>query len=411
MHQRDVLKIKASSSNNPDDWAAFKWIRNLVNSEIKSAKPLYYTNALHEYKNDLKKTCSVINDLTSRKRHNSQINEISINGSLITDPDELSNEFNEHFVTIGSKLADTIVHNDNTRSYMKYLNPLDSGLNFQIKTITSSKVLTILSKLSKSKATGLDKISARLLRECPDLIANSLCVISVNSKYNCSIKTGIFPDEWKSSKVIPLFKQDKRNQLDNYRPISVIPVDCGSVNPVVFLDLKKAFDTVDHEILLNKLHAYGVRHKASDWFKSYLSGRTQKCLVNGSLSRNRPISCGVPQGTILGPLLFLLYINDLPNCLEHSHPRIFADDTHLTFSAANIHGIDHSLNQDLENVSEWLAANRLTLNALKTEFMSIGSRQRIRTFDSSPMLVINDASIDRVKHVKSLVLNIDESLS
>ena len=105
---------------------------------------------------------------------------------MITDPHELSNEFNEHFVTIGSKLADTIVHDDNTRAYMEYSNPLDSRLNFQMKTFTSSKVLTMLSKLSKSKATGLDKISARLLHECPDLIANSLCVI-----YNCSIKTGM----------------------------------------------------------------------------------------------------------------------------------------------------------------------------------------------------------------------------
>ena len=453
MHQRDVLKIKASSSNNPDDWAAFKQIRNLVNSEVKNSKALYYTNALHENKNNLKKTWNIINDLTSRKRHNFHVNEISINGSSITDPDELSNEFNEHFVTVGAKLARTIAYYDNTRSYMEYLNPLDSGLNFQKDYYTS----LMLSKLSKSKVTGLDKISARLLRECPDLIANSLCVI-----YNCSINTGIFPDEWKSSKVILLFKKGKRNQLDNYRPISIIPVvtkilerivydqvkffidenkllfknqsgfrslhstvtalleatndwanniDCGNVNAVVFLDLKKAFDTVDHEILLTKLNSHGVRYKASDWFKSYLSGCTQKCLVNGSLSRNRPISCGVLQRTILGPLLFLLYINDLPNCLEHSYPRMFADDTHLTFSTANIHDIDRGLNQDLENVGEWLAANRLTLNTSKTEFMLIGSRQRIRTFDSSPTLVINETAINRVNYVKSLGLNIDENLS
>ena len=188
-------------------------------------------------------------------------------------------------------------------------------------------------------------------------------------------------------------------------------IDCGNVNAVVFLDLKKAFDTVDHEILVSKLNAYGIRHGANDWFKSYLSDRTQKSLVNGFLSEDRFISCGVPQGTILGPLLFLLYINDLPNCLKHSHPRMFADDTHLTYSAANVHDIDQNLNQDLKSVSEWLAANKLTLNTSKTEFMLIGSRQRIRTFHSSPTLTINETPIKRVDCVKSLGLNIDENLS
>ena len=185
----------------------------------------------------------------------------------------------------------------------------------------------------------------------------------------------------------------------------------GNVNAVVFLDLKKAFDTVDHEILLSKLNAYGVRNIANDWFKSYLSGRTQKCFVNGFLSEGRSISCGVPQGTILGPLLFLLYINDLPNCLEHSHSRMYVDDSHLTYTAANVHEIDQNLNQDLASVSEWLAANRLTLNASKTEFMLIGSRQRIRTFDSFPTLVIKETPIKRVDCTKSLGLNIGENLS
>ena len=457
MHERDVLKIKASRSNDPDDWKVFKRSRNLVNSEIKNAKALYYANALHENKNNLKKTWNIINELTSRKQYNSHVSELKVNGSSITNPQELSNEFNDYFVNIGPKLADKITCNQNTNSYMEYLEPLDNGINFQMKTITSSNVFSMLSKLSKSKATGLDRISARLLRECPDLIADSLCLI-----FNHSINSGVFPDEWKCSKVIPLFKQGERHDPNNYRPISIIPVvakvferiiydqvkafidenklffksqsgfrslhstvtalleatndwayniDCGNVNAVVFLDLKKAFDTVDHEILVSKLNAYGIRHGANDWFKSYLSDRTQKSLVNGFLSEDRFISCGVPQGTILGPLLFLLYINDLPNCLKHSHPRMFADDTHLTYSAANVHDIDQNLNQDLKSVSEWLAANKLTLNTSKTEFMLIGSRQRIRTFHSFPTLTINETPIKRVDCVKSLGLNIDENLS
>ena len=148
------------------------------------------------------------------------------------------------------------------------------------------------------------------------------------------------------------------------------------MNAVVFLDLKKAFDTVDHNILISKLSAYGIRGTSIEWFKSYLSERNQKCFINGSLSSNRVLSCGIPQGTILGPLLFLLYINDLPNCLMHSQPRMYADDTHLTLAGNSVDSIELNLNEDLASISEWLTANKLTLNKSKTEFMIIGSRQR-----------------------------------
>ena len=120
--------------------------------------------------------------------------------------------------------------------------------------------------------------------------------------------------------------------------------DRGNVNAVVFLDLKKAFDTVDHDVLLGKLSLYGIQESAYDWFKSYLNNRTQKCVVNGSLSKVCSLGCGVPQGTILGPLLFLIYINDLPNCLSFCQPRMYADDTHITYASADLHSVQSSLN-------------------------------------------------------------------
>ena len=329
--------------------------------------------------------------------------------------------------------------------------------NTLLKATNSFKVFSLLSKLSKFKATGLDKISARLLRVCSDLIAQSICSI-----YNRSISTGIFPEDWKCSKVVPLFKQGKRNDLNNYRPISIIPVvakvferiiydqvylffndndllsnsqsgfrrfhstatalleatnewayniDLGNVNAVVFLDLKKAFDTVDHGILLSKLDAYGIRGVAGDWFKSYLSDRRQKCSVNCFLSTDQTLLCGVPQGTILGPLLFLMYINDLPNCLAHSKPRMYADDTHLSYASDNVLDIEMNLNEDLESVNEWLIVNRLTLNQSKTEFMLVGSRQRIRTFHTSPSLKIGVMPINQVSHTKSVGVHLDENLT
>ena len=121
-------------------------------------------------------------------------------------------------------------------------------------------------------------------------------------------------------------------------------IDRGKINAVVFLDLKKTFDTVDHEILLSKLRNYGIYCNPHRLFKSYLGNRTQMCSINGSLSKSCLLSCGVHQGTILGPLLFLLYINDLPNCLSNCEPRMYADDTHLTCAGDNADNIQSRLN-------------------------------------------------------------------
>ena len=180
-------------------------------------------------------------------------------------------------------------------------------------------------------------------------------------------------------------------------------MDCGNVNAVIFLDLKKAFDTVDHAILLAKLSAYGIQGNAYNWFKSYLESRTQKCSVNGSLSKTCSLQCGIPQGTILGPLLFLLYLNDLPNCLSNSYPRMYAD--------SDVNAIQSCLNEDLQNISRWLIANKLTLNMTKTEFMLIGSRQNLSTLTATPILTINGTPINQVATSKSLGILTDSNLT
>jgi retron-type reverse transcriptase len=131
-------------------------------------------------------------------------------------------------------------------------------------------------------------------------------------------------------------------------------IDKKLFNLVVLIDLKKAFDTVDHQILLKKLEIYGVKGDALALLKSYLIDRTQKCQVNGTISSERLIKCGVPQGSILGPLFFLLYINDLPQCLSKTKPRLFADDTNLTAARESINDVEAAMNSDLENLRKWL---------------------------------------------------------
>ena len=324
--------------------------------------------------------------------------------------------------------------------------------------MTWANFSSMLSKLCRSKTTGLDNISAKLLRECPDLIAESLTYI-----FNQSLLTVIFPDEWKSARVTPLYKNSgKRNDTTNHRPISVIIVvakifervlydqlylylgeNCilsryqsgfcslhstvtalleatdswamniyrAFVNSVVFLDLKKAFDTVDHNILLTKLQFYGIRGFCHKWFASYLSNRTQTCLMNSFMSTPKLVKCGVPKGTIPGPLLFLLYINDQPDCLYFSQPRMYADDTSLTFAGVDSKHIDDCLNYDLNRVYKWPLASKLTLNLTKTEFMLVASRQKLSTFPEIPSFSLTDHSVRQVSSTKSLGGHIDQNMN
>ena len=189
-----------------------------------------------------------------------------------------------------------------------------------------------------------------------------------------------------------------------------INMDKGMTNMVVFLDLAKAFDTVSHSILLRKLELYGVRGTSLNWFTSYVSNRQQQCIVGSSTSQSERVWCGVPQGSILGPLLFLLYINDLPTCLLHTKPHMYADDTILSAASTSTSELENKLNNDLFSVRKWLLANKLSLNVAKTEYMLIGSHFRLSNLGKPHSIVIGDKKITRVKHTAYLGVHLDESL-
>ena len=154
-------------------------------------------------------------------------------------------------------------------------------------------------------------------------------------------------------------------------------LDQGDYAVSIFLDLSKAFDTVNHSILLSKLLSYGIQKPHIDWFKSYLNKRKQIVFVNGNISDTMPITSGVPKGSILGPLLFLIYINDFTQSSDFFSMRLFADDTSLTASAKNIDELLFEINKELPNIYDWLCANKLTLNLRKTKYLIFQPRQKV----------------------------------
>ena len=364
----------------------------------------------------------------------------------------IANEFNKYFSEIGKKLEREIPCSDTDPLY--FVNPVSNSFTF--KSISKEDLYHAIFCMKAKRSAGIDKISVRLLQEAGTTILESLHYI-----FNLSIKTGIFPEDWKTARVTPIYKSDGKAECGNYRPISVISnvakifekliynqllvflneneviaknqsgfrsnhstettllhltnnwltnMDKGLINGVVFLDLKKAFDTVDHNILLSKLERCGVRGTALKWFQSYLYGRKQICRINNTESSKTNIHCGVPQGSNLGPLLFLIYINDLPHCLQTTTASMFADDTNLSCTGRTSADIEYKINKDLDNIRKWIICNKLTLNLKKTEFMIIGSKPRLDTISETPKILYGDYQLKRIKQKKTLGLIIDDQL-
>ena len=312
-----------------------------------------------------------------------------------------------------------------------------------------------LLKLNPSKSTGLDEIPARFIRD-----GASVLKIPITFIVNLSLSSGKVPDDMKVARVKPLYKKNSSLEAGNYRPVSILSIvskilekcvhsqlhqfldsndilykfqsgfrskfstdTClihlydylktktskGLYTGMLLLDLQKAFDTVDHDILCRKLEAIGVR--SVPWFKSYLSGRQQFVHINNVSSDPGYVTCGVPQGSILGPLLFLIYVNDMPISLDSECKLIlYADDSAILFSHKDPHIIAQKLGNTLDMCSQWLVDNKLSLHLGKTECVLFGPKRKLK--DHSDFCVqYKGHCIQSTNKVKYLGVIIDNSLS
>ena len=333
----------------------------------------------------------------------------------------------------------------------------DPVLNsFSVFPTTRNEIEVEISKLKSGKAVGLSSIPINILKLLNSVISRPLEII-----FNSSFATGIVPSDLKLANVIPIFKKGSQTSLSNYRPISLLSVfnklleslmynrlirylekhnvlyhkqfgfrskhstdhailsivdkvqkaienrnfSCG-----IFLDFSKAFDTVNHEILLKKLENYGVRGLAHDWFKSYLRNRQQVVTINNETSEKCTLSCGIPQGSVLGPLLFLIYINDFHSSSDLLDFHLFADDSNLFYEHRSLSVLQNNINVELVNIHTWLCANKLSLNIEKSHFVLFYPPQK-KVHDSSFNLFLCNKELKRESSIKYLGIWIDSHLS
>ena len=328
-------------------------------------------------------------------------------------------KFNDFFINVGPSLSKKIpVQNCSPDQYIKK----KTIFSLYLEPVTEAEIRRLIMSL-KSSAPGYDDIRSSILKMSLPFICTPLTYIS-----NLSLQEGVFPDELKIANVIPLFKSDDPELFNNYRPMSLLCtvskvferimynrllsfldeykilfsyqfgfrkhhstymalmtimdnlthcLDNGEYVIGIFLDFLKAFDTVDHNILLQKLSLYGIRGTALDWFQSYLTNRYQFVTYNGESSERKKVKCGVPQGSILGPLLFLIYINDLADVCKCSLPILFADDTNLFHHGTDLSVIECEFNKELADISTWLKVNKLSLNIKKDPLYDIYTEETI----------------------------------
>lgn len=411
----------------------FNRYRTIYRRVIKKAKELYYENRINRSENESKEYWNIINELRG-KRTKSE-NPVDIH----------PHELNTFYTTIAQKLSKNIMSNTDPLTYLK---PVLHTEKFKLICTNRDQVQKIFGSIKKQNTSGEDNISLRILKKLP---GNAIDVLA--SSINKSFETGVFPSCLKSAIVIPVFKGGNSTDPSNFRPISLLSIlskviekivkeqllsylnTYGIINKnqfgfqngistndaifsfletlylglndrevaaAVFCDFSKAFDCVDHGILLRKLDHYGIRGIPLNWFGSMLSERYQSVSVRGDTSQKARVSHGVPQGSVLGPILFLIYVNDLLKLPVTAKLTAFVDDANALWTSKTLDDFNLTIESDLLSIKQWCDSNKLCFNIQKTNIL---------TFKCAMSdIKIEDQILENKETVKYLGIYIDKQL-
>lgn len=435
----------------------YKIYANILKKVIKKAKTEFNKSIFNNRVSNAKSMWKQINRVFSKnapKSSNNNMPTIIHNNKDLKDDKEKADAFSEYFASVGENLAKNIP--SSTVSYTNYL-PVPNPNSIYLDDISYEELLASIISLKNSKSTGPDDLSCFIIKSARVYIIEPLLHI-----FNLSISQGIFPDKLKVARICPIFKKGEKKYCSNYRPIALtstfgkllekiiykrmlsflnkynliyeyqfgfrenystslalievmnmINTECKNNYVLgIFIDLQKAFDTVNHKILFEKLYNLGIRGKLLNWIKSFLSDRYIFTKINKSTSGNYLINCGVPQGCVLSSLLFLLYINDFKYAIDQKL-RLFADDSNIFIISNNLQELFRLGNETLKAINTWLSANQLSLNTSKSNYMIFKLKDEDKEFIQSNNLnlSLNNVNLTKTSNTKYLGMIINDELN
>lgn len=449
MEKRDKLHQQALRSNVEFHWKLYGAAKNRVMAKINTAKSEFVNKALSKSYTDSKDAWILLERSLPTNSSSAQPTCIKINKDTFSDSKGIANAFNNFF---GEKTCNPVENFDSSLPLMQN----GSSRFLKFPNITKDFVENEINALPDSTCTGLDGISVKLLKTSLHVIAPILA-----SLLNKSLECGEVPSELKTARVIPHFEGGDIDLINNYRPMSVLPIisnildkhvfislyeylddhnllpihqsgfrpkhtketalhylvdnwlsnmEGGKLTGALFPALCEPFETVHHQVLLQKLSSFGICQNTYKWFQSYLTGRTQYVSWKGVYSDGKIVSSGVPKGSKLGGLLFILFMNDFPKCLKHSKVTMFAGDIALSFSHESIYDIERRLQEDLSYSLIWMKDNRLPIKLENTKSLLIGTRGRLAN-NRQMQIRINGVVLENVNSINFLGIQLDGQLT